>query len=352
MRKSPYFRSLRLALIPALVGVALSANAASSPTDKAAAGAAPTSTSSTPQSSQKAADSAVRASAMIGMPVRNPEGRGLGEISDVIVDMNTGDVRYAVLEFDPGIFQGERLFAVPTKELSLAPGRNGLVYNMSRTRLENARVDRASWDQRKPLDRDKLDRNWGIAKPTEGPRAHRASDLIGKDVKGLNGNDIGDVKDLVITLHNQKVHYAVLAFDPGWTSPEELYAFPLRAFRLTADRDELVLDIDKARLKQMKPMTVQDFARLNDPTWTASIDHYFVTVFPLVTLSGNSADTGGTSSPGALFGRLDTDHNGTLSKSEGRADAHVERQWSQLDKNGDGQVTRNEFTSNYASSTR
>jgi hypothetical protein len=33
--------------------------------------------------------------------------------------MDTGQVRYAMLEFDPGIFEGERLFAVPTTKLQL-----------------------------------------------------------------------------------------------------------------------------------------------------------------------------------------------------------------------------------------
>ena len=55
------------------------------------------------------------------MEVQNPQGQDLGKISDMVVNMNTGDVRYAVLEFDPGIFKGEKLFAVPTKQLRMAP---------------------------------------------------------------------------------------------------------------------------------------------------------------------------------------------------------------------------------------
>ncbi|MBU1354257.1 MAG: PRC-barrel domain-containing protein [Gammaproteobacteria bacterium] len=352
MRNSSVSKLLKLALIPAVVGVAVSANAAGSNPNQSQTGAAPTSMSSSQIRSENAAYRAVRASEMIGMNVNSPERKDLGEIKDVIVNMNTGDVRYAVLEFDPGIFKGERLFAVPAKELDLAPDRKTLVYKMSPERLENARIDQASWDKRTPLDMDNLDKNWGIAKPTDGARAHRASDLIGKDVNGRNGKDIGDIKDLVINLQDQKVHYAVLAFDPGWTSPEKLYAFPLRSFNLTGDRDEVVLDIDKARLQQMKSLTVQDFARLNDPAWKADMDRYFVTVFPVVPQDRNATDATGTSSPSALFGQLDTDENGTLSKSETKANSQVQRQWSQLDKDGNGQVTRKEFTTHYASNSK
>jgi PRC-barrel domain len=48
--------------------------------------------------------------------VRNPAGKALGEINDLIVDMNTGEVRYAILEFDPGVFTPEKLFAVGNPE--------------------------------------------------------------------------------------------------------------------------------------------------------------------------------------------------------------------------------------------
>ena len=57
----------------------------------------------------------VRASSLIGKNVRSAEDKSLGEVRDLIVNMDTGDVRYAILEFDPGIFKSERLFAGPAE---------------------------------------------------------------------------------------------------------------------------------------------------------------------------------------------------------------------------------------------
>ena len=120
----------------------------------------------------------LRASAIIGKEVRNPQGINIGKINELIVDMNTGDVRYAILEFDPGVFQGERLFAVPTNQLRMAADREELVYNMTRGRLERTAVNRADWKRtwRDPNYLADLDKTWGVVQPSRrsgSPTARR-----------------------------------------------------------------------------------------------------------------------------------------------------------------------------------
>jgi sporulation protein YlmC with PRC-barrel domain len=349
MHEASLSKLVRIALLPAFaVGITVSAQAQTSPAKdgNASAKAAQTKPDST-------AYRALRASKMIGMPVRNPEGKNVGKISDLIVNMNTGDVRYAILEFDPGIFTAEKLFAVPTTQLRMAADRDDLVYNMTRDKLERAAVDRSVWGNRKPIDSaylGTLDKVWNVKQPASGALAHRASDLIGKDVNSRNGEDIGDIKDLVVNMATQKVHYAVLAFDPSWTAPEQLYAFPLRAFNLTRDKDEVVLDIDKARLQKMKAFTERDFANLNERRWVTDIDRYFVTVLPVVVANpaaGGKASSSETESLDTLFTRLDDDKNGVLSKAEVKDSADVDKHWKRMDKDGNGTVSRAEFMANY-----
>jgi sporulation protein YlmC with PRC-barrel domain len=349
MRKTRLSSLLRLAFIPAFaVGVAVSAQAhTTAPKD------GQTSANAAQTKPDKTAYRAMRASKMIGMQVRNPEGKNLGKISDLIVNMSTGDVRYAMLEFDAGIFKAEQLFAVPTTQLRMAADRDDLVYNMTRDKLERASIDRNVWGNRKPIDNaylSALDKVWGVVQPAQGKLAHRASDLIGKDVNSRSGEDIGDIKDLVVNMATQKVHYAVLAFDPSWTAPEQLYAFPLTSFNLTTDRDKVVLDIDKARLQKMKAFTEGDFAKLNDRTWVTDIDRYFVTVLPLAVATpkaGGTASNVRTPSLADLFTRLDDDKNGVLSKTEVKDSADVDRNWTRMDKDGNGTISRTEFMSNY-----
>lgn len=225
----------------------------------------------------------MRASELIGQDVKSPQGNNLGEISDLIIDMNSEKVRYAILAFDPGIFSGERLFAVPTTELRWGKEKNDIVYDMKRERLEKASVEKSRWPDA-ARDRDylgNLDRAYGIAQPSQNRRAFRAGELLGKDVNGRQGEEIGEIRDLVIDMNAQRVHYAVLSFDPGWTAPEKLYAFPLTAFRFADGKDELALDIDKSRLQAMRSFDQKLWATYATPVFVTDVDRYLVTVTPL-----------------------------------------------------------------------
>lgn len=326
------FTLLHAALVPALaIGLAAPAFAQSVKSDPPSASA-----KSATQATQNYR--AMRASKLIDKSVRGTDGKNIGQIRDLVVNMNTGDVRYAMLEFDPGIFKAEQLFAVPTKELRLAADGDDLSYNMSKERLERASVNKSEWKAALKDRRyiDQVDKAYGVTQPSRDARAFRASELIGKDVMSRDGKDIGDIKDLVINMAAGKVHYAALAFDPSLASPEELYAFPLKAFNLTADKDELVLDVDKSKIQAMKKFDAQRWANLNDRVWVADVDHY------LITVSGTATD-----SPAAVFARLDDDKNGFLSETEAKDNTGVHSAWKQLDKNSDGKVSRSEFTGNY-----
>lgn len=60
-----------------------------------------------------------RSSTLVGMDVRNPEGQELGTIEDLVIDMETHQIRYAALSFGGFLGVGDKLFAVPTKALTL-----------------------------------------------------------------------------------------------------------------------------------------------------------------------------------------------------------------------------------------
>ena len=62
-----------------------------------------------------------RSSKLVGMEVRNPEGEDLGKIEDLVIDLHSGQVRYAALSFGGFLGVGDKLFAVPMKSMTFVP---------------------------------------------------------------------------------------------------------------------------------------------------------------------------------------------------------------------------------------
>ncbi len=78
------------------------------------------------------------ANTLIGDDVHNPFGEALGEIKEIMLDMRTGKVAYAVLSYG-GLFSlGEKLFAVPWMALKLDTENKRFVLDVDKERLEKA----------------------------------------------------------------------------------------------------------------------------------------------------------------------------------------------------------------------
>src|SRR5690606_23996382 len=93
----------------------------------------------------------------------------------------------------------------------------------------------------------------------------------------------------------QKVHYAVLQFDEGWASSGENYVFPLTAVNASADKDELVLDVDRSKIETMKSFPDERYSQLSERVGVADADRYLVTVVP----AGGQASTAASAHSGA-----------------------------------------------------
>jgi len=186
--------------------------------------------------------------------------------------------------------------------------------------------------------------------PADAYYAYRVSELIGKDVVNVNGDDVGELEDLVINMNAQEVHYAVLEVDPGFFSSEKLYSLPLRAFMFRRDSDDrtdmmtdkLVPNLGKEQIARLHNFDRKRWPNLNDPTYLVDVDRHFLMAFPPV---------GGTSSDGApiaLFTRLDSNNDGFMSKSEAGANGRVHGMWGTLDRDNDGRISRAEFSAHYS----
>lgn len=95
------------------------------------------------------------ASTLAGDSVMNKAGEDLGKIEELMIDLESGRVAYAVLSFGGFLKMGEKLFAVPFKALRLDAERNRFVLDVPKEKLQNAPgFDKNNWPTT-------ADRKWG-----------------------------------------------------------------------------------------------------------------------------------------------------------------------------------------------
>ncbi|MBT8198907.1 MAG: PRC-barrel domain-containing protein [Acidimicrobiia bacterium] len=95
------------------------------------------------------------ASSLVGNDVRNLDGDDLGDVKDLMIDVETGQVAYAVLDMGGFLGIGNKLFAVPYGAMTLDTGSHAFVVNVDKETLRNAPgFDQDNWP-------DFSDRTWG-----------------------------------------------------------------------------------------------------------------------------------------------------------------------------------------------
>jgi hypothetical protein len=78
------------------------------------------------------------ADTLIGDHVHNLQNEHLGEIKEIMLDMRSGKIAYAVMA-SGGVFTlGERLFAVPWEALTLDTVNKRFTLNIDKDRIDNA----------------------------------------------------------------------------------------------------------------------------------------------------------------------------------------------------------------------
>jgi len=247
-----------------------------------------------------------RSSELIGMPVRNRAGKDVGKIEDFVVELNSGDVRYAAVSFGGFAGFGNKLFAVPWKAMAFKFGEDErfFVFDVTEQQLEKTPgFDQNNWpDVADPAWSESIDKHYRVSRtdaradatarddaPAEKPSVDktktpivydavfRVSKIDGMTVRNKAGEDIGHVDELVFDIESGKVKYAALSFGGFAGFGNKLFAIPMTAFTLKHGAEEtfLVLDIDAARLKTAPGFDKDRWPDTADPNWAAEIDKFY-----------------------------------------------------------------------------
>src|SRR5690606_3264420 len=86
------------------------------------------------------------ASSIIGDDVENPQGESLGTIDNLMINIHTGKVEYAVIEFGGFLGLGQKLFAIPFEELRVDEEKEIFILNRDKEYLkESPGFDPSHW---------------------------------------------------------------------------------------------------------------------------------------------------------------------------------------------------------------
>ena len=95
------------------------------------------------------------ASTLAGDRVVNAKREDIGKIDEIMIDVPTGRVAYAVLSFGGFLGMGDKLFAIPWSRLALDEENQVFLLNLDRETLDKAPgFDKNNWP-------DMADQSWG-----------------------------------------------------------------------------------------------------------------------------------------------------------------------------------------------
>lgn len=207
------------------------------------------------------------ASSLVDYNFENIDGEVSGSIQDLILDLSTGNVLYATLEYGGFLDIGDTELPVPLN--AFVWGSNGeLVLNIDEAQLNNfpdlgdnwPDLATAGWD-------DEVVNFWNDSGITPANNFNevsnsiiRASEAIGYGVADV-GLGAGTISDMLINLGNSQVTYALLGYDPTLYG-NELVAVPFNALSLSTVGNEVVLaeNIDAATLENAPRVTTDTLA--------------------------------------------------------------------------------------------
>lgn len=104
----------------------------------------------------------------------------------------------------------------------------------------------------------------------------KASAMIGTDVVNPKGDNLGDVKEVVIDPRSGRVAYAVVSFGGFLGMGEKLFAVPWKALTLDTENKRFILNVEKDRLKQAPGFNKDHWPNMADQAWENEIHSYWI----------------------------------------------------------------------------
>lgn len=220
----------------------------------------------------------LRASSLLGSDVRNVQDKSLGKVSDLLIDLSRGVVRYVIVESGGAFGVGGKLFAFPLRDFGAGRRSDEVVLNIDEQKLKSApgfaRDTQTGWGKYE----DALDRYFGIDQPARTPASRNlqlATQIIRvSNVIDRNGAKAGTVVDMVLNHMDGRLAYLVMQLDRGLDAHTRLLPLPLTAFYFGHSGGPPVLDIPVTRIDTRFAFDDKQWPDINDPDYQQRLGAY------------------------------------------------------------------------------
>ena len=104
-----------------------------------------------------------------------------------------------------------------------------------------------------------------------------AEDVIGVDVKNTQGDNLGEVKAIMIDKLSGQVAYVVLSYGGFLGLGDKLFALPWKIFSYDKTEDCFRLALSEEKLKKSPGFDKDHWPDMSNPIWGDAIHKYYGT---------------------------------------------------------------------------
>ena len=110
-----------------------------------------------------------------------------------------------------------------------------------------------------------------------------STSITGTHVTNQKGENLGEIKDLMIDTETGTVNYAVLSFGGFLGLGDKYFAIPFEAFTVNTTTEKFVLNVTKDRLESAPGFDKNSWPKTSDHNyWNSLYKHYGVERRPYV----------------------------------------------------------------------
>lgn len=233
----------------------------------------------------------ILASTVIGYRIQNLAGENIGEIEEIVVNMVEGRILFVTMRYGGGLFQSAQVILAPISAFTVDAENKVLRLDLDEAALEEAPSFASGWPNltAEGYDAQEYDAEiyayWSehfpdLPVPEESDVADvagtvaKVSDMAGLRVVNPQGQNIGEIQDLIVNVDQRLLSAAVLTFGGFRLIGSDSFIIPYAGFALDVSgvgrNNPLgtpVLNLSQSNLANAPSFFINDLD-FTDPNWS------------------------------------------------------------------------------------